>query len=53
MDKKGIPPVLSKKTGLTVFGAVFGTRHYCHIVFVCSWAKSAHIFGGKTAQLRT
>jgi len=23
---------------------------YCHIVFVCSWAKSAHIFGGKTAQ---
>ena len=34
-------------SGLTVFGAVFGARHYCHIVFVCSWAKSAHIFGGR------
>jgi hypothetical protein len=26
-------------------GAVFGARHYCHIVFVCSWAKSAHVIG--------
>jgi len=37
--------MLKTISGLTLFGA----RHYCHIVFVCSCAR-AHIFGGKTAQ---
>jgi hypothetical protein len=36
------------KTGLTVFGA----RHYCHIVFVCSWAQAGPYFWREDSPTR-
>jgi hypothetical protein len=50
-DDKILKTLASKfsiSTGLTLFGA----RHYCHIVFVCSWAQARPYFWREDSPTR-